>query len=549
MSTKSFRKVGGLKPSMNFFNLSYRKKFNCDMGKLIPVSCDEVLPGDVWKLANEMVIRFEPMVAPIMDGVNVKVRYFFVPYRLITQGKFSKGTEYDFDWENFLSQGSDGLDASEVLPRWYVSNNAKYSLWDYLGFPVGVTPNGAEPLDFPRQAYNLIFNEYFRNESIQDEVDLFNEEILNVNWDKDYFTSALLQQQRGIAPVLSGDILYFGDDGEYHKAYLYDLYKNTALEGETNVYEPGVLQASQTRDNERMKDTRATVKYSTYNYHLNAVVSGSLGGADSFVDGVGGIISPKSSMSPLVYGGFNIAQLRLTTQAQKWLERSNRGGNRYTELLRAHFGVYPRDERLDRPEYIGGSKSPVIISEVLQTSASDSVSPQGNQAGHGMSIDRNYVGKYRVKEYGLIMGLAYIVPEGSYSSQGINRQWLRRDRFDFYWPEFAHLSEQGIETAELMATDNEITNRRIFGYIGHMDEMRHKQDIVCADFRDTFDYWTLARKFADPPILNESFVQCVPPKRIFAVQSEPAIKVNFRNIIHAWRPMPVIAEPGLVDHF
>lgn len=539
-----FSSVGGLRPSLNFFNLSYRKKFNCDMGQIIPILCDEVIPGDVFKIGNEMVIRFEPMTAPIMDAVKAKVRYFFVPYRLCTKGKLVDNTEYNFDWENFLSQGSDGLDASEVLPRWYPDNNAKYSLWDYMSFPVGVMPSGCFPLDFPRFAYNFVFNEYFRNETIQEEVSLFNEDILNVNWERDYFTSALLQQQRGIAPVMSGDILFLGDDNVYHTANVSTFYALKDESDNTMYDNPTMLNANRFETirgepSSVFVRTKSTAEESGTDYY-------------DYTSAYAGLISghvPKNQLSPLVYGGFNVSQLRLCVQAQKWLERSNRGGNRYTELLRAHYGVAPRDERLDRPEYIGGSTSPIIVSEVLQTSSTNETSPQGNMSGHGMSVDRNYISNYRVKEFGLIIGLMYIVPEGGYMSQGINRQWLRRDRFDFAWPEFMHLSEQGIETAELYASNSEADNKDIFGYIGAYDEMRHKQDQVVADFREDYAYWTLNRKFANKPVLNEDFIKCVPDKRIFAVEDYPCIKVNFRNVVHAYRPLPIIAEPGLVDHF
>lgn len=533
-----FSNVGGLRPSLNFFNLSYRKKFNCDMGQLIPVMCDEVIPGDVFKVGNEMVIRFEPMVAPIMDAVKAKVRYFFVPYRLCTKGKLVDNTEYDFDWENFLSQGSDGLDASEVLPRWYPDNNAKYSLWDYMSFPTGVMPSGCFPLDFPRFAYNFVYNEYFRNETVQEEVSLFNEDILNVNWERDYFTSALLQQQRGIAPVMSGDILYLGDDDVYHTANISSIFMQNNDIQAGDITGLAVSNPRSTSFPAALVRTEPAPTFMQVPLYFTQPKAGLLTGD-----------KPKNELSPLVYGGFNISQLRLCVQAQKWLERSNRGGNRYTELLRAHYGVAPRDERLDRPEYIGGSTSPIIISEVLQTSGTTDTSPQGNMSGHGMSVDRNYVSKYRVKEFGLIIGIMYIVPESGYMSQGINRQWLRRDRFDFAWPEFMHLSEQGIETAELYATDNEADNKDIFGYIGAYDEMRHKQDQVVADFREDYAYWTLNRSFANKPVLNSDFVKCVPDKRIFAVENYPCIKVNFRNVIHAYRPLPIIAEPGLVDHF
>ena len=209
----------------------------------------------------------------------------------------------------------------------------------------------------------------------------------------------------------------------------------------------------------------------------------------------------------------------------------------------------PRDDRLQRPEYIGGSKSPIIFSEVLQTSSTDGTSPQGNLAGHGLTVSQSYCGKYHATEYGLVIGLMSVMPRTVYS-QGINRQWLRRTKYDFYFPEFANLSEQAIENAEICATASSAHNTGIFGYQGRYDEMRTKDNMVCSQMRDTFDYWHLARQFdtGTPPTLNEDFVECIPRKDIFAVPSEPGLIVNFGNIIKAIRPLPIMGEPGLIDH-
>lgn len=541
----SFYNVGGLKPSKSFFNLSYKKKFNCDMGKLIPVMCDEVVPGDIFKIANDVVVRFEPMVAPVMDDIWLKVRYFFVPYRLLHRDCLS-GEDVEpgdtFNWEVFITGGKegDGKDKNgvlQVLPLWSPTNNAKYSLWDYLGFPVGVTPTGMLPLNFPREAYNFIWNEYFRNENLDSEVSLDNESILNVRWNKDYFTSCLPWQQRGVAPVLAGDIMYIGSDEAFHRLDVASLFVGSELTT------PGL-----------MLDAAAAAgsPIPSFAYVKNGSGASSIG---TVVTGDG--TAPASKRTPVVFGGFNVAQLRLCVQTQKWLERNARAGARYTEFLKAHYGVSPTDARLDRPEYIGGCKTPIVVSEVLQTSntvttgdpGEETVHPQGGMAGHGISIDRNYVAKYRVQEFGLIMGLAYIVPKHGYSSQGINRQWLRRAKLEFYTPEFSHISEQGVYTAEIFASSTEATNKRIFGFIGAFDEMRHKQDMVAADFRDTYQYWTLNDEYANAPLLNSSFVECNPRKNIFAVDTFPGCKVNFQNIIHAYRPLPLIGEPGLVDHY
>ena len=190
MGAGIFQRVQTARPGRSVFNLSYEKKFTCDMGQLIPVMCDELVPGDSFKIGNQSVIRMQPLVAPAMHEINQFVHYFFVPYRLLWD-----------DWEQFISKGVTG-DYTTPVPEWHPTNNAKGSLWDFLGFPIGVVPTGCLPLDFPRRAYNLVFNEFYRDETLVPEVPMTNETILNRSWEKDYFTSSLPWQQRGIAPAV-----------------------------------------------------------------------------------------------------------------------------------------------------------------------------------------------------------------------------------------------------------------------------------------------------------------------------------------------------------
>ena len=492
-NTSVFQRVGGFRPGMSVFDLSYVKMFTADMGQLIPVMCDEVVPGDIFKIGNQSVIRMQPLVAPVLHEINAYVHYFFVPYRLLWD-----------DWEDFITGGVDGNDAS-VLPRWSPAvAPAVGSLWDYFGFVPGIVPTAtSSPIDFPKRAYNLVWNEYYRDETLQTEMVIeTSEAVLIRNWEKDYFTASLPWQQRGTPPALpiSGTTkaIWPGVDATHAPFTL----QGDMATGPV-VYKP------------RFGDTKGLLEANTID------------------------LSTAST--------FNISDLRLAFQIQKWMERNARAGARYTESLQAHFGVSPRDERLQRPEYIGGSKSPVIISEVLQTSSSDATSPQGNMAGHGVSASATFCGKYRATEHGLIIGIMSIMPRTMYQ-QGHDRQWLRKTRYDFYTPEFANLSEQAILNCELYTTAVDATNKGIFGYQGRYDEMRTKKNMVCGQMRDTFDYWHLGRIFSTQPGLNSSFLQCIPDKRIFAAPSEPGFIVQFANLIKAWRPMPIQSEPGLIDH-
>lgn len=491
-----YNSVKSNRPGRSVFNLSYDKKFDGDMGYLYPVMCDEVVPGDVVRVGNQTVIRFQPLVAPIMHEINVYAHYYFVPYRLL-----------DDDWEEFISGGVQG-DSTAVLPRWNPTNTAKGSLWDYLGFPVGINPAGALPLDFPRRAYNFVYNEYYNDQTLNEGgVPLTNENILKRAWEKDYFTSALPFQQRGTAPALpiSGTT-----NAEWNISNFGSL--NTGNTLRILVGSPNKINAESSAAANAMQGI----------FNNNTVDFGDA-------------------------ATFDVSDLRLAFQVQRWMERNARSGVRYTEFLKAHFGVSPRDERLDRPEYIGGTKAPVIVSEVLQTSSTDSTTPQGNLAGHGISASGNIAGTYRVQEYGLIIGLMSVMPRSAYQ-QGINRQWLRRSKFDFYFPEFANLSEQPVETAEIYASSVEAQNLTVFGYQGRYNEMRSKSSMVCGNMRDTLDYWHLGRKFTGTPLLNKSFIDCDASKRIFAVPSEPGLIINCGNIFHAVRPLPAMSEPGLIDH-
>lgn len=505
--TKIFRKTGGIKPRKTVFNLSHEVKFTCDMGQLIPVMCEEMIPGDIFKIGNQSIIRFQPLVAPILHEINFYVHYFFVPYRLLWD-----------DWEQFITGGVSGDDSSEP-PEWDVtpspgttppSGNDPLSLWDYLGFPPDVYPTGALPLDFPRRAYNYIYNEYYRDENLVTERSLDDETIALRAWEKDYFTSSLPWQQRGTGPALpiAGTTSAVWDTG---------LFINNGLGQPIRV--SNVVQPALNVDN---PDSRN---------HLESFFN------NNTVD-----LSTATT--------FDIADLRVAFQIQKWMERNARGGVRYTEFLQAHFGVHPRDERLQRPEYIGGSKSPVIISEVLQTSSTDATTPQGNLAGHGLSVSNAYCGKYHASEFGLMMGVMSVMPRTVYQ-QGIEKQWLRKTRYDFAFPEFVNLSEQAVTNAEIFAIDvNESHNTGIFGYQGRFNEMRLRSNKVVGEMRDTFDYWHLSRQFdaGSPPTLNESFIECNPRKDVFADTVDPGLIVNFGNVIKAIRPLPIMPEPGLIDH-
>lgn len=518
-----FSRIGAQKPRLNPFDLSYYHLTTADMGQLIPVYWQEGVPGDVFKISNEVVIRMQPLVAPVLHPIGITVHYFSIPVRLLWE-----------QWEDFITGGQDG-DFTGVPPKWIppkkedgtydLTDFGKYSLWDYFGLPIfapttAVIDEENCPIDWLRRSINMTWNEYYRDENLQAEIPLTNNKLLRRAWKKDYLTSALPWQQRGVSPSIPLTGLGFADFTDVVNASLF-------YQGGQTVSDVGIP----------------------------AGASGNAGFAtmetsDTEIDSIKAALKEWLNQNKIDFGEaatFTTNDLRNIVQLQRWLELNARGGARYTEWLKAHFGVSPSDARLQRPEYIGGTFYPVIVSEVLQTSET-AASPQGNMAGHGITVGSNYAGSYKCEEYCVIIGLMSIMPEPVYNSQGIPRELTRFSRLEQFYPEFVNLSEQAILEKEIFFRENPNDNNKVFGYTGRYDEMRIRRSVVTADMRDTFSYWHLSRKFATAPALNTEFIECVPRKDIFAVQDEPGFIVSFGNKVLAYRPLPYQSEPGRLDH-
>lgn len=544
-----FSEVRGNEVGRSVFNLSHVKRFTADMGQLIPVLFLECVPGDTMKIGCEAVTRFQPLVAPILDSVDMYVHYFFVPTRLLMDS--------DKDWETFLTGGKDGTDTSVSLPLWSFNytdgtsndphnpfsngiSQGKYSLWDYFGLPLtanlGLIRNANHVNAFAERCYNLVWNEYYRDENLCDEVSLTNGTLLYRAWKKDYFTSALPWQQRGISPALP------------ISGVLPVNFSSSVL----NLSNPKVtgidLSSGLQTYNGGSSLINATIRTSEQLYNGETNITGLNGTHD-----LNGTVNLENATT------FDVAVLREAFQIQRWLELNARAGVRYTEFLKAHFGLAPRDEVLQRPEYIGGTKSEIVVSEVLQTSRTvddtetEKGSPQGNLAGHGLGAMSDFISTYTANEFGYIIGIASWMPKPSYQ-QGVNRIFSRRTKYDFYFPEFAHLSEQALTKGEIYATGDDSHDNSIFGYQSAYAEMKYMPSINCADMRDTFSYWHLGRKFSSDPSLNAGFLTTNSAysggirKDIFAVKNEPGLIVQFGNVVEAIRPMPVYGTPGFVDH-
>lgn len=549
-----FSSVLGNRVGRSVFDLSHVKRFTCDMGQLIPVYFDECVPGDTRKIGMQCVTRFQPLVAPILDSVDLTVHYFFVPTRLLM--------DKEEDWNTFLTGGKDGKDNSVSLPLFSFSysdgsgsnpNNpfsngkthGKYSLWDYFGLPVGESTfeqnvcDSNHVLSFPQRAYNLVWNEFYMDENLCSPVSLNNSTILYRAWKKDYFTSALPWQQRGTAPALplSGTVPV-----NFVNPVSMTSFKLGPRADAVSAIVAGKVDSLGDYQN---------IGYGSYGSSPTYTVGSELPFASA---NIGATATADLSNAAT----FDVATLRQCVQIQRWLELNARGGVRYTEFLRSHFGISPKDEVLGRPQYIGGTKSSIVISEVLQTSRTedatqtDKGSPLGRLAGHGLGASSDYICTYTAKEFGYIIGLASWMPKPSYQ-QGVNRIFTRKTKFDFYFPEFAHLSEQAVTNGEVFATGT-AKDSEIFGYQGAYNEMRYTPSFNCADMRDTFSYWHLGRIFQNAPKLNAGFLTTNSAydggirKDIFASQNEPGLLVQFANIVKSIRPLPVYGTPGFVDH-
>lgn len=536
--------VSAIFPRRSVFSRNREKKFDCDMGRLIPIEVQTMYPGDKVKLNFQALVRTVPLVVPPMCEINCYAQAYFVAYRAL-----------DENFDDFISGGPDG-DNSYELPNMNPSTGsnsnpgvncpALHSAWDYLGFPMhpfkstfkstntfsASNSKRVRVLSYPFMAIDNIWNEYYRNENLEDEIELGSSayKLCNrVHWNRDYFTQSLPFQQRGISPALP-------------------IYGNLPVTGNINLLN---LQS----DDSSYYDDYAKLTFTGSNNYLNYNIIGSSshkGVKTGFTvpDSFNGFSNQLSVDTSQVTAG-SISDLRLAFQIQLWMERNARCGVRYSEFIQAHFGIHPTDERLQRPEYIGGCKFPLLTSEVVQTS-STSNTPQGNLAGKGIGLNSGYLGTYTAKEYGCLVVMFYIKPKSEYSAQGVERQWQVNSRYDFYSPEFAHLSMQGITNSELFVSDNDDTNSAVFGYSGRYDDLRYNQSQVCGNLRPdvgNLPYWTLARSFSAPPTLTSSFITCNPDKRIFAIQDDTPSFIVDCVVGESWlRPMPKVAEPGYLDH-
>ena len=497
------------------FSLSHYNLLSCDMGELIPCGLTEVIPGDTIQQATSALVRVTPLLSPVMHPVHVRIHHWYVPHRIIWP-----------EFEQFITGGPDGMDDTE-FPTISIKPDVG-TLADYLGVPTDLT-TAMEVSALPFRAYNLIYNEWYRDQDLLDPLAISKESgvdtttstaLQRIAWEKDYFTSARPWDQKG--PTVT-----------------------VPFSGTANLAGTGTVESQDMTWYARGANAGTNPKTATVNSpaqkdyfeapRFNPGSSQTFSSQDATLTGRtltnAADIAAKLNVDMSSVSAVNIIALREAFAMQRYEEARARYGSRYTEYLR-YLGVRSSDARLQRPEYLGGGKQTIQFSEVLQTAPGEEPGV-GSMYGHGIAAMRSNRYRRFIEEHGYVITMLSVKPKTIYT-QGLQRTWNRRTKEDFFQKELQHIGQQEILNKELYAKNAQPDG--VFGFQDRYDDYRRAESRVSGEFRTSMlDYWDFARTFANEPVLNGDFVSSTPTKRTFAEQTQDSLYIMANHSIQVRR--------------